>query len=290
LPTKEMIIRNSRWTTLVLATIVAGYVINHRNLRPPNAPSRESRHAGPNAVLADIVSTPIDPKIFAIEHSEEGCLAKGDLAGAETQERLLLGQNMDHSAVYLRLADLKEKEGLYSEAADNLGMIITGKARKVPNVIMEERSPEMLARFRDDLLKGGGHAAVVAGFDPIRDEKYNLFSDEPLGGHSGTSYSMRDMNRMGISDEEIIDLRHAFWLTGVNPNDPSIKPIFENTLKHWPRNYEIWHELQVLSQPADQFKVVEREYIAADPAHRLRMKKYYSMDWNKLDAEVNPQP
>jgi hypothetical protein len=236
------------------------------------------------------VLTPAQVDFLTRQKDAEDAIAKGDLAVGEAKYRAMLALDCDHIEIHQKLAKMYEAQGRYADAAEQLGMIVTGKTRKLPHIGFDDRSPLVMARFRDALLKSGGHAAVVHGFDPIRDEKFNRFNDEPLGGNSGTSYSMRDMNKMGMADEDIIELRHAFWLTGVNRNDPRIKLALENTLRHWPKNYEVWTELQVLSEPAEQFKVAEREYLAADPAHRLRMKKYYALDYKRLDAQLNPQP
>jgi tetratricopeptide (TPR) repeat protein len=217
--------------------------------------------------------------------------AKGDFADAEIGYRKLISSTpRNRPANISRLTQLLEGEGRYSEAASSYADLTVNYILKSQDV-HDIPTNEQMSRYKDLLVEAGGHAALAAGFDPIRDFKFINMSNDPLKDDSTTRYSMRELNAFGLTDEDIIDYRLA---RNYNPADPlenaKAVQILQRVLSHYPRFYEAWMNLTSRTADKDTFDVGEREYLAADPAHRLVMKKRYWLDFAKLDREVNPTP
>jgi tetratricopeptide (TPR) repeat protein len=273
------------------------------------------KRLSPPGLLSNKTTQPLEwspPPVKTQEQLDaDASYANGDLPKAETLFRNLLAED-DHIANdpsegaderyreakrrtgdfrwanAERLPRLLEQEGRFSEAAQAYSHLITDR---VAPCSMKTKDYDVFQHYIALLTKAGGHAAVVQGFAPVRNEKFFTIADEPLVGKSSVTYSLADLNSFGLSVEDAIDYKKALGLDVDEPTkNAEAKAVLERVIAHWPRFYEAWDQLIWRTEKKDTFAVGEREYLAADPAHRLVMKKRYCLDFAKLDREVNPAP
>jgi tetratricopeptide (TPR) repeat protein len=228
--------------------------------------------------------------------SGDEAYAVGNLDVAEAKYSSLAAKGKAFDEDYRRLSLLLEAKGNYDESAKTYSHLLLDNVKKFGMTTFTP-DPKLTYHYKE-LLSRVGPAAVAAGFDSVRDLEWFKFRNEPLqwigepkSAQALTSYSLRDLNAMGLTDEDVVDFIHAQGLDPMNPSEyDEIQRILNRVVAHSPHFYPAWEALEIRTHPMDAFEVVRREYLVSDPAHRLAMKKFYVMDWDKLDREVNPAP